>query len=212
MNPPIRDARHRDGAVAGGRQRARRRARLRPRAAHARGEGPALSRLALGHAGRADAAAADADHVAAGRLTLERFVDLTSDGARAHLRHRRQGPHRASATTPTSPSSISRPAAAHREHLAWPAAAAGRRSTAWTVDGLAHGDRHPRQGRDARRRDRHALQRSGRSIRGGNADLDQLLERDAFRSNRQPSGKWAVRAEISRSSRLLKKGSRAVLA
>ena len=32
-------------------------------------------------------------HVAEGRLTLERFVDLTSRRRAAHLRHRRQGPH-----------------------------------------------------------------------------------------------------------------------
>ena len=34
------------------------------------------------------------DHVAAGRLTLARFVDLTSAGPQRALRHRRQGPHR----------------------------------------------------------------------------------------------------------------------
>ena len=34
------------------------------------------------------------DHVNAGRLTLARFVDLTSAGPAAHLRHRRQGAHR----------------------------------------------------------------------------------------------------------------------
>ena len=35
------------------------------------------------------------DHVNKGNLTLERFIDLTASGAAAHLRHRRQGPHRA---------------------------------------------------------------------------------------------------------------------
>ena len=39
------------------------------------------------------------DHVNAGRLTLERFVDLTSHGPNATVRHPRQGPHRAWATT-----------------------------------------------------------------------------------------------------------------
>ena len=34
------------------------------------------------------------DHVNKGRLTLERFVDLTEPWPRPHLRHRRQGPHR----------------------------------------------------------------------------------------------------------------------
>ena len=41
------------------------------------------------------------DHVAAGRLSLERFVDLTSAGPEAPVRHRPQGAARASATTPT---------------------------------------------------------------------------------------------------------------
>ncbi len=39
MNPPVRDARHRDGVWRGAGAGHRRRARLRPRAAHARGEG-----------------------------------------------------------------------------------------------------------------------------------------------------------------------------
>ena len=34
------------------------------------------------------------DHMAAGRLTLERIVDLTSAGPAAHLQHRGQGPDR----------------------------------------------------------------------------------------------------------------------
>ena len=34
------------------------------------------------------------DHVNAGRLTLERFVDLTSHGPQPPVRHPRQGPHR----------------------------------------------------------------------------------------------------------------------
>ncbi len=45
------------------------------------------------------------DHVNAGRLTLERFVDLTSARPEAHLRHRRARAASRSATTPTSPSS-----------------------------------------------------------------------------------------------------------
>ena len=34
------------------------------------------------------------DHVNAGRLSLARFVDLTSAGPGASLQHRLQGPHR----------------------------------------------------------------------------------------------------------------------
>jgi dihydroorotase len=34
------------------------------------------------------------DHVNAGRLSLQRFVDLTSAGPATAVRHRRQGPHR----------------------------------------------------------------------------------------------------------------------
>ena len=34
------------------------------------------------------------DHVNKGRLSLARFVDLTSAGPAAPVRHRRQGPHR----------------------------------------------------------------------------------------------------------------------
>ena len=47
MNPPVRDAGHRDGIWGGLRAGRRRCARLRPRAAHPRGEGPALSRVAI---------------------------------------------------------------------------------------------------------------------------------------------------------------------
>jgi hypothetical protein len=55
-----------------------------------------------GMTGRADAGAVMLDHVAAGRLTLERFVDLTSAGpARSSASPARAGSR--SATTPTSP-------------------------------------------------------------------------------------------------------------
>ena len=47
MNPPIRDAATSAGLWRGNRQWGGRRARLRPRAAHAGGEGPALSGLAV---------------------------------------------------------------------------------------------------------------------------------------------------------------------
>ena len=45
------------------------------------------------------------DHVNAGRLTLERFVDLSSHGPQPHLRHRRARAASLPATTPISPSS-----------------------------------------------------------------------------------------------------------
>ena len=69
MNPPIRDAEHRD-ALWRGLNRADRRHRLRPRAAHAGRKGEALSRYAFRHARRADAGDVLLDHVNAGRLTL----------------------------------------------------------------------------------------------------------------------------------------------
>ena len=80
MNPPVRDERHRDAIWAALGHGRRRRAGLRPRAAYARGKGPPLSRQPLRHDRRADAVPIMLDHVNAGRLTLERFVDLTSHG------------------------------------------------------------------------------------------------------------------------------------
>ena len=59
----------------------RRRARLRPRAAYARGEGQALSGDARpGMTGVQTLVPIMLDHVNAGRLSLARFVDLTSAG------------------------------------------------------------------------------------------------------------------------------------
>ena len=55
MNPPVRGPEHRDGIWRGVAQGRRRRARLRPRAAHAGGEGQALSRQPVRHDRRADA-------------------------------------------------------------------------------------------------------------------------------------------------------------
>ena len=60
MNPPVREAHHRTGDLEGAAVRPRRRAGLGPCAAYAGGEGQALSRLALGHARRADAGAGHA--------------------------------------------------------------------------------------------------------------------------------------------------------
>ena len=80
MNPPVRGPEHRAGVwrgveigvidVLGS-----------DHAPHTlAGEGKALSRKPVGHDGRADACAVMLDHVAAGRLSLPRFVDLTSAG------------------------------------------------------------------------------------------------------------------------------------
>ena len=96
---PDEPARARCGApgrpVAGRRQRRRRRARLRPRAAHAarRRRSPIRPRPPACPACRRWCRIM-LDHVAAGRLTLERFVDLTSARPGPPLRHCPQGPHR----------------------------------------------------------------------------------------------------------------------
>ena len=107
----------------------RRRARLRPRAAHFGGESQALSRQPLGHDGGADSRA---DHARSCRRRAAQPGALrrpdaapgrngcSASSARAGLR---------SATTPTSPSSTS--SAARRSAIAGsPRAAPGRRTTA----------------------------------------------------------------------------------
>jgi len=81
MNPPIRGLEHQaglwrgigNGVVDGDRHRSR--------PAHAGGKGAALSGLAVRHAGVQTLVAVMLTHVAEGRLTLERFIDLTSAGA-----------------------------------------------------------------------------------------------------------------------------------
>ena len=131
MNPPIRDARHREALWRAVRAGHRRLHRLRPCAAHARGEGEALSAVALGHAGRADAAAADA------RSRERRPAHAASAWSISPAPVRRASttsPARAaspSATTPTSRSSICK---AQRDHHAttWIASRCG-----WTpFDGM----------------------------------------------------------------------------
>jgi len=82
MNPPIRDHDHRMGVWAGVANGVADVHGLRPCAAHPRGEGPALSGLAVGDAEGADRLPpVMLTHVAEGRLGLERLVDLTSHGA-----------------------------------------------------------------------------------------------------------------------------------
>ena len=94
MNPPLRDRDHQRAAVVGARSGRGRCARLRSRAAHARGEEQELPGDALRHAGRADAGAGDARPRQC--RTPEPRPLRRSDQRRpaAHLRHRRQGPHR----------------------------------------------------------------------------------------------------------------------
>ena len=93
------------GAVARRSPRASSTCRHRPRAAHAGGEGAALSGLALGHARRPDPGADHADPRRRGPAHPRALRRSDQRRAAAPLRPGRQGPHRASATTPTSPSS-----------------------------------------------------------------------------------------------------------
>ena len=95
MNPPIRDAHHRAALWRAVNQGIPDVLGLGPRPAHERREVAALSGLALGHAGRADAGAGDAD--ACGRRQDEPRALHRADQRRpaARVRHRRQGPHRA---------------------------------------------------------------------------------------------------------------------
>ena len=105
MNPPVRDERHREAIWAGARQRRRRRAGLRPRPAHARGEGPRLSREPLRHDRRADAGAHHArprQRRPADPGALRRPDQRTARSASSASAARAASP---SATTPTSRSS-----------------------------------------------------------------------------------------------------------
>ena len=105
MNPPVRDASASRRHLAWHRAGHRRRARLRPRAAYAGGEGKALSGVAFGHDRRADAGA---DHArpcecrppdaGAFRRPVEPWPATASSASPA----RAASPP---ATTPTSPSS-----------------------------------------------------------------------------------------------------------
>ena len=100
-------------------------------------------------------------HVAEGRLTLERFVDLTSAGAAAHLRHRRQGPpggglgRRPDHRRPEGPPHHPPRRHGHPRRLDPVRRHGGQ--------GLADGDDHPRPGGDARRRAGRAEARASRS-------------------------------------------------
>ena len=93
MNPPVRGPDHRDAIWRGLQAGRRRRAGLRPRAAHARGEGQALSREPVGHDRRADAGS---DHA----RPRERRAAQSSALCRPHqrrpaatVRNHWQGPH-----------------------------------------------------------------------------------------------------------------------
>ena len=107
MNPPVRDASHREAIWRGARAGRRRRARLRPCAAYARGKGQALSGEPVRDDRRADAGP---DHA---RPRQCRAAHARAPGrshqrrAGAAVRHRPQGPHRRRATTPISRWSIS---------------------------------------------------------------------------------------------------------
>ena len=107
LNPPIRDAAHRAGlwhGLAQGRDRQR---RLRPLAAHARGKGASLSEDAFRHDRRADAGAAHARPRQCGAFVALALCGPHQRRAGARVRHRRTRAASRSATTPTSPWSIS---------------------------------------------------------------------------------------------------------
>ena len=94
MNPPVRDERHRDGVWRG----------IAQGVVDVLGSDHAPHTLdekakpypasPSGMTGVQTLVPIMLDHVNAGRLTLERFVDLTSHGPQPHLRHGAQGPHR----------------------------------------------------------------------------------------------------------------------
>ena len=98
---------------AGPGQRGRRRAGLRPRAAHQRGEGPALPRLAVGHAWRSDPAAGNADPCCRGPPDPGAAGRPDQPWREPPVRARRQGPpgrglrrrpdHRRSESSPHDP-------------------------------------------------------------------------------------------------------------
>ena len=90
LNPPIRDARHRDGIWQGFAQGRHRHASAPIHFPHTREGKAQVYPNPFGHDWCADAGP---DHARPRqRLSIARFVDLTS-GTGAHLRHRRQGPH-----------------------------------------------------------------------------------------------------------------------
>ena len=94
MNPPVRDASHRDGIWRGVDAGHRRRARLGPCPAYAGGEGKALSRLAVGHDRRADAGADHARPCECRKADAGALRRSVEPRPAAHLRHGAQGPHR----------------------------------------------------------------------------------------------------------------------
>jgi dihydroorotase len=128
MNPPVRDASHREGLWRGLEQGIvdcsapiTRRIRWKKR--------PSLSGVSVRHDRRADAGAVMLDHVNAGRLSLQRFVDLSSAGPARLFNIAMQGPHRGGLRRRFH---RRRPEAArnHHQRLGRPRARAGRRMTA----------------------------------------------------------------------------------
>ena len=93
MNPPVREAHHRDGIWRGVQQGVVD-VLGSDHAPHTLEEkAKPYPRSPSGMTGVQTLVPVMLDHVNAGRLTLERFVDLTAP-ARAPVRHRAQGPHR----------------------------------------------------------------------------------------------------------------------
>ena len=94
MNPSLKIGRRQSPAVAGAGRRPHSGDRHRPRAAHARGKGEAVSAVALGHAERREQPRPDAQRSASRPLHARagRPLDVRRPGPR--VGHRRQGPHR----------------------------------------------------------------------------------------------------------------------
>ncbi len=94
MNPPVRDAAHRDGIWAGVHNGV---ADIlgSDHAPHTREEKDhAYPASHSGMTGVQTLVPIMLDHVNAGRMSLERFVDMTSARPQPPVRHRQQGPHR----------------------------------------------------------------------------------------------------------------------
>ena len=144
--------------------RRRRRAGLRPRAAHARREGSPLSRKPLRHDRRADAAAHHA------RPRQRRPADAGAPGRphqprpAAHLRHARQGPHRGGLRRRPQHRRHAAPRDHHRpvDPLQEQLDALSRRQRA----GLAGRHHGARTARDVGRRDRRPRHRAAGQVPG----------------------------------------------
>ena len=171
MNPPLRDAAHQNRPVVGARPRAwstcSARTTRRIRSKRRREAYPASP---SGMPGVQTLVPVMLDHVNAGRLSLARFVDLTSAGRSALLRHCRQGPHRRwLRRRPHHRRSQGR--ARDRRRTGSAANAAGRPSPARSVTGWPVGT-------IVRGQPRHVGRRAWARLRGEPVRFGEALPRD----------------------------------